>query len=229
MSLELMINEVEKQLERKYQTKEYVYVEPELIPAIRNIFDNSDSATTEDLVRLKELFRKVGALDKSTGLGCLFYNKLEQSLLPFAEEILREAVDTEPYYNCNDAALKSYVAVALRNANNSDKITGDLLQHLPDGHHFHYINILRTIGDSRPSTSIEIPDELKNKLISVVSESRFPQTRNKALCVLVYFNIKDIIPTLKNRMQEFAPKIEGSGFDLLAETGAVAMALEYLT
>ena len=224
--LEEKLSEIDQLVTKSTETEEFF--EPQLEPAVHYVFDNSDSVTQKDMPRVKELFRRLAAMNKSTPFGCGLYRRLGESSFEFAEEVLREAVDTEPYYNCNDAALKSYVAVALRRSDVPEDVCEGLLQNIPGGHHF-YVDILRKVGDARPSAQIEIPDELKTNLIAAASRDKFEQTRGKALCALVYFNVTTIVPTLKDRLLHYAQQTDKLNFDILAEITTTATALEYLT
>lgn len=225
--LEEKLLEIDQLVTRSTETDDFV--EPQLEPAMWYVFDNPNSISQENMSRVNDLFRRVAAMDKSTPFGCQFYDRMEQSSFPFTQEVLRESIDTEPYYNCNDAALKSYVAVSLRNANVPEDVRDGLFQRIPDGHLFEYIDTLRAVGDSKPQTQVEIPDELKNTLVSATSRDRFEQTRGKALCALVYFGITDIVPTLSNRLQKFTQQTDELGYGILTEITTTATALEYLT
>ncbi len=229
MDIESKLTEAEEQVAKNCQAGEFVFVEPELKPMLWYLIRYSASVNTKTLPRLKELLRNVASMKKSTSLGCEFYHRLEHSSFPFAQEVLREAVETEPYSNCNDAALKSYIAVALRNVNISGDIADCLLRHIPDSHLIEYINTIRAVGDSRPSIQIDIPEELKSTLIFAASRDCFEETRGKALCALVYFGINEITPALKNTLQKYAQQTDKPWYGLLVNITTTATALEYLT
>ena len=188
--------------------------------------------------RLKELCKRIAAMNKATSVGINFYERLEQSNLPFAEEVLREAIQTEPYYNCHSAAQVNYILVASRNAEIPKKNIEELRRLLP-GHDFLFYDSLHTIGDVRPQEEITIPKELKETLIYAVLQDSFMATRGAALAAIVYFNVKDIVPELKPKLrqytQEFSEKVaEGvkptsSGTPQLAQITLITTALEYLT
>ncbi|MFC1691245.1 hypothetical protein ACFL0W_03625 [Nanoarchaeota archaeon] len=227
--LEEKLLEIEELITTSTDSEEFV--EPQLKLAVKYLFDNSDSVSQEDMPFVRDLFRRIAAMDKSSSLGYQFYGLLRESSFPFSQEVLREAIDTEPYYNCNDVALESYIAVCLRNSDVPEDVCDNLLQYIPEGHSYvyGYAGILRGISNSRPEAQVKIPDELKDTLISAASRDEFDQTRGKALCAIVYFDISDVVPSLNDRLKRYAQNFDKLNHHILTGITTIATALEYFT
>ena len=224
MDLEATIAEAERLVKLAKQTANFVEVE--LNPALLYIFNHSDSVVGELLSRVRYLFMEIVGIQKAA-LGFILYSELQKSDFPFAEDVLRNAATTDPDPNGRNSALGSYVAVALRNANIQGEVTYNLLRPILRTYHDDYL-LLKEVGDSRPSQTISIPDELKENLLMAASiDGRFESTRRKALSALVYFDIKEIVPTLIKSLEKYT---QGEfNYNLATELASTATALKYLT
>lgn len=225
--LEIKIVEAADLVNRSIENREFH--EFELVRILDYFYAHSTQINKEKANRTRILFTGLVVMDKSHMLGFDLYSKLALNPFPFTEEILRLAVRYESSYNNNDAALKSYIAVACRNAGISNDITNSLLQQIPDGHYEVYIDKIRGVGGSRPTKEITIPDGLKETLLFAATQDRFEDTRAKALCAIVYFDIKDDIPKLRTSMKSYSQELTKLGYVWLSRLASTATALEYLT
>jgi len=169
---------------------------------------NPSQYPTEPLSRVEKLASRIGEKDKSFYLALTYYQLLGDSQFLFAEEVLKDAFRREESYNTNDRALVACIKVGLRKSNIPEEVYSPLLLILPSGHLFNYHDEFDKVIASRPKRAIKIPDSLKETLLYGASlKSNFEQTRAKALLAIVYFRVREAIPELEARMQEYA-KIE---------------------
>ena len=172
-----------------------------LEPLVQDLFLHSSEIGGENLESFRGLCFKIAEMRKGTSLGCKFYKLLEESQLPFALDVLRFGVDAESYYNCNDAALKSYVLASLRKSQIPQEVIMPLDLGLPEGHIMSsYTKYLRSLGDSKPQPSPEISAELKQTLLFAASRRRFEQTRYKSFCAITYLDVQEGISFLNNEV-----------------------------
>lgn len=207
-----------------------------LEPLVQDLFLHSSEIGGENLESFRGLCFKIAEMRKGTSLGCKFYKLLEESQLPFALDVLRFGVDAESYYNCNDAALKSYVLASLRKSQIPQEVIMPLDLGLPEGHIMSsYTKYLRSLGDSKPQPSPEISAELKQTLLFAASRRRFEQTRYKSFCAITYLDVQEAIPLLRVSFQRSAQEMdkelqrEYGEYGFLVDLAATATTLGYLT
>ena len=82
------------------------FVEGELTPLVFELIEDLSLIAPEKHEQTQRLLDDLCTMEKSTGLGNGMYSRLSNSRSPLTEGVLCRAIDSEPYYNCNDAAFK---------------------------------------------------------------------------------------------------------------------------
>ena len=211
------------------------FVEPKLAPLIKSIFDLPNEMIEEHSEEIKELFKRIICMSKSTGAWG-FYDYLVQSDLSFSEELLLYGINNEPYYNNNDFVFIDYLIVYSRK-NGFENFVNLLCEEtkILSGHFFNYDIFFEKCYLLKNNLLVpEIPDYIKNEIISIIKDSIFYNTRMKAIVVSIFFDIKYIAPFIIERLNNTILLINEDTKEylfegIINETRDLSISLYYLT
>ena len=178
------------------------FIEPMLKPLVGNIFNLPNEIIEKYSYEVKELFKRIICMSKSTGSWGFYYN-LAYSNLSFSDELLVYGINNEPYYNNNDAVFICYMIVVSRK-NGFEDILNLFFEKtkISLGHCDYDIALERCylLKNNFNLLIPSIPDDTRDQIISIIKNSTFYNTRLKAICVALFFGIRDIVPVVVNRL-----------------------------
>lgn len=199
MDLEKTLTQIESLLERSQKGE---FVEPDLQHNIIGLIETLTDVPIEHQEGMRDLFIQIAAMNKSTHFGGKFYNKLQYSDLPFAQEVFEKAVYSEPYYNVEGDAIKGYFITVLRNNGlSNDKLFDYILQGSVRGELPEPIPLRE---DIKP----EDYEHVKNAISHALNGNKGPFMIYAALKGTLVFGCVEIIDVLEERLESNITQME---------------------
>jgi len=226
--MEKTINEGNLLVDRSINNQDFL--EDEIKAIVIKILDFSNDIIYSYSEQIKNLFKKIICMDKSTG-SFGFYYFLTVRDLYFSEELFLFGLKNEPYYNNNDAVLVCYLIVASRKNGIEDSINYFLENtKISKGHYSYYDKIFRGSYLLRNSITVPgIPSDMENEILDILENNKFYQTVSKAIAVVVFFDMKSAIPSVINKFQSKEEKDLDNPEHLILSLRALSLSLYYLT
>jgi hypothetical protein len=201
-----LLNEIESLLLKKnLSTNEKSafpeFIEPELFPLLKELFQYTKTELEENSKMIIPLFKDIIAMEKSTGaMG--FYQMLENSNISFSEELFLYGINTEPYYNNNDEVFVRYLTVASKGTDMAIA-TKALVEKIGNGHKFQFYTVFNEMMKLRWELKNPICiEKVSTLIIRVIETSKFYQTQRKAITAAIFFDLKEALPVIKKIFEE---------------------------
>jgi hypothetical protein len=203
--MEQLFHQIQSLIDKKQQASPLYSVENELAPLVKKLFRQRKKRFEANYQTAILVLKNIIAMNKGTG-AFGFYEMLERSNLSFSEELLRYAVDTEPYYNNNDTVLVYYLSVISKKTS-LEKIVAKFREKVGPGHFTFYQNVFSEMMSLRSRYDFPIPTQKMRKEISTILEhSTSFQTQRKAIAFALLFKIKEVIPLVEKIRTETGKK-----------------------
>lgn len=226
--MEKLIKEANILVDRSINDQDFL--EEEIRDIFAKILDFSNETIYSYSEQIKDLFKRIICMDKSTG-SFVFYHLLIKRNLSFSEELLIFGIKNEPYYNNNDFVFIHYLKVASLK-NGIETLIDYFLEktEIFKCHYSQYNKIFKNSYELRNSITVpEIPFDIEKEILDILENNNFYQTVFKAISVVIFFDIKSAIPFILDKFQNSKKEELKDQNQCIFNLRGLSLSLYYLT